>query len=276
MKKIFSMAAMAALMLGMTSCLNDEADSITTISVDMYNFVVNNDDSTEEPTLTTAECGYEFNFSRFTANSIVKLGTPTVAAAFQTQPLEMKVGKQSYEFTTPMISSMGQVIKGFKGMYDPNPGVLTMSYSVDDQYQVYSTSSFAYNFARMNVFESTDADAKIKFSTSNVAFMFVPNLEKKTMTLRIVGLKRSQGDISVAVRYDDIPYTLLHAGVIVGKAVDTLTALESEATTATKLPGYDITDLSVDADVVKNTCTVVFNMDGQRYELYGGIFTLLN
>lgn len=267
---------MAALMLGMTSCLNDEGENITDVTVDMYNFVVNTDDNTEEPTLTTAACGYEFNFSQFTASSIVKLAAPTVASSFRTQPLEMKVGKQSYEFTTPMISSVGQVIKGFKGMYDPNPGVLTMNYSIDDQYQVYSTSSFAYNFARMNVFESTDAGAPVKFSTNNIAFMFAPNLEKKTMTLRIVGLKRSQGDISVAVRYDDIPYTLLHVGAIVGKAVDTLTALEPEATTATKLPGYDITDLSVNADVTNNTCAVVFNMDGQRYELFGGIFTLLN
>lgn len=273
MKKIFSMAAMAALMLSMTSCLGDEPDSITTVTVDMYNFVVNNDDNTEEPTLTTAACGYEFNFSKFTAKSVVKLSAPTVAASFQTQPLDMQVGKQSYEFTTPMISSMGQVIKGFKGMYDPNPGVLTMNYSVDDQYQVYSTSSFAYNFATMTVYESTDADAKVKFATNNVAFMFVPSLEKKTLTLRIVGLKRSQGDIAVALRYDDIPYKLLHAGAIVGNATDALTAYDPEAVTATKLPGYDITNLSVDADVVKNTCTVTFDMDGQHYDFFGGIFT---
>lgn len=262
MKKIFSMALLAALALGTTSCLGNGDDDVANASIYMYNFVVNENDPKVEPTLSQATSSFEINYTRNLISCAVKAASDMgMSASFMCTELPMTISKQSFQFTQAKINATGQTIENFVGNLDPTVGAITLSYKVDGNYSVYSTGDFGYNFTKMVVFEGSE----LLFEDEDLAFEIVPDCSAKTLKLRIVNFVRTTKDVPVNVSYKDIPFTLNRDGRIVVDMADACKNSESA-------DPYEITNLLMSVNVKGSWATVSFTMNERQYTLTGHMF----
>ena len=264
MKKVLSMAMLAAMMLGMTSCLGSGDENIQTLSIYMYNFVVDENNSESEPTLTQAFSGFEVNMSKLLVTGDIKAASNLgMATSFTFGPIDMKIGQQSYDFTKSLINTQSQSIINLQGSYDPGIRAMTVDYLVDGDYHVYSTASYAYNFANMKVYKSTD---EFYFDDDEVAFEFIPDCSTKKLDWHMVNFVRTPNDVPVALYYKSLPFTLTRDGKIVVKQSNALKSTEFK-------DEYEISDLDIVIDVKANKASCSFVMDERKFQLAGEMFT---
>lgn len=178
------MALLAALGLGMTSCLGSEDDEITRASLQMYNLTEDLEDTKGTPVLTMGNTAFEVNHTQRNINMTVQ-GTimDGLPVNFSTGILPMTATDNSYVYSTPSIMSTGLAISSFQGAYEPNVGMVFNEYTVSGAYKVHATASYAYNFAIMNIYDAPGG--KLLFESDEVAFGFIPACDK-AMTTKLV------------------------------------------------------------------------------------------
>lgn len=203
MKKTLSMALIAALGLGMTSCLGSEDDEITRASLQMYNFTENLDDPKETPVLTMGNTSFEVNHTQRNINMTVQGSVMDgLPVSFTTGVLPMTATNNSYVYSAKSIMSTGIAVSSFEGAYEPNVGMVFNEYIVSGSYKVHSTASYAYNFSVMNVYDAPGG--KLLYQSDKIAFGFIPACDKAMTTKMVVsGFALSDGgDIMPTLTYE--------------------------------------------------------------------------
>jgi len=266
MKRIFSTSLLAGLILAATSCIGGQDESITDAHVDMYNFVVDTSDGTAAPALTRNDYSdFVVNFTRGILTGSIKASGAGMSCSFQTGELEMKVGDRSYVMTKSSIAGSGCTVSDFTALYDHRPGVMSIDYTVDGKYKVYSVPTFAYYFNTTTMQEEEAGAWVDQCSFTNVNATLVPSCDSKTMTLKLYNFKKTPSHISVALTYSSIPYTLDRSGKIFAEVKDVMKYTNDSA--------YDISDLSIVVDLPTYKADVTFTMDGRRYKMNCNMFT---
>lgn len=178
------MALLAALGLGMTSCLGSEDDEIIRASLQMYNLTENLEDPKGTPVLTMGNTAFEVNHTQRNINMTVQ-GTVMdgLPVNFSTGILPMTATDNSYVYSAPSIMSTGLAISSFQGAYESNVGMVFNEYTVSGAYKVHATASYAYKFAIMNIYDAPGG--KLLFESDEVAFGFIPACDK-AMTTKLV------------------------------------------------------------------------------------------
>lgn len=209
MKKIFSMALMAVLMLGMTSCLGSDTDDIQRASVYIYNMPYDSENPSTVLPLTESNTPIEINFSKNTIKlDITALAADGVRVQFSTGELKMTVGPDAYLFSAASFPSTGAGISNFSGKYNPQTGMVYYEYDVNNVHHIVSTASFAYNYATMNIYDAPGGE--LLYTTNEIAFGFIPKAGDDDCTLVISGFKSSNTSTVInKLSYDDIDYTMV-------------------------------------------------------------------
>ncbi len=259
------MALIAALGLSMSSCLKDDTDDTTTATIATYNLV---DDGSGTLGLTQSNTTFEINHTRgrLTASISKAQIAEGVQATFTTGELAMTAGTDAYVFST---SSLTGSVMGFNGKYDPNFGIIYYDYIYDGEYHVYSSLSFAYYFATMNVYDLETGDQI--YTTDDIAFGFTPTVGEDKCTFALSGFKTSDtGNTLTSLSYiasddNNITYSMTGAGFNVTM---TGSAAPSEGYTQ-----YDIKNLTGNVYNHGLNGTVKFEMgDKYRVEITGALF----
>jgi len=268
MKKTLAIALMAALMMGMTSCLGgDESDNITRSSIYMYNMVVNSDKPSESLGLTNVLTSFEVNYSKpCISATITVMVADGLQAKFSTGELKMTAGTDAYTFSSSSITSTSGVsIKNFKGKFDPTVGMISYDFDVNDVYHVYSTASYAYNFVTMNVYDGKGGE--LLYTTDEVAFGFIPTAGEEECSFAISGFKLSDtSTVMSSLSYKDLTYEMVPGSGFTVKGTD-LANVQGYTT-------YDIKDLKGEVSAQGQKGTVSFTMGDKYVEITGTMFYL--
>lgn len=203
MKKAFSMSLIAALGLGMTSCLNGEDDEITRASMQMFNLVEDLSDPKAELSLVQGATAFEVNHTQRNINMTVQGAIEGLPINFSTGVLPMAATTNCFVYSAPSIMSTGMAISSFSGAYEPNVGMVFNEYVVNSAYKVHSTASYAYNFVEMNIYDAPGG--KLLYQSDKVAFAFIPMCDKdKTAKLIISGFALSESsDVMTTLTYEN-------------------------------------------------------------------------
>lgn len=215
MKKVLTMALMAALALSSTSCLNsDSEDNETKAQVYMYNIVKDMHDDSAPVAITQSYTNFLFNYTKSTLTADVQTMLPGgLSGRFNTGELKMTAGTRGFSFSTSGASGSGLVIENFDGLFDPNMGVIKYNYQINGDYYISSVSGFNYNFTR---FVATNIETGVTEldNESETGFSVQPDLTKKTLTLTFNNLYLAGTQSRIQkVDYSDIPYTLDAVGI---------------------------------------------------------------
>ncbi|MDO4510496.1 MAG: hypothetical protein Q4B68_01590 [Bacteroidales bacterium] len=193
MKKLFSMLMLSMMLLGMTSCLNDDpGTSEATFTVSMYNRTV------------TAGAGdvSEFSVNNYTylvnyTKGVISVnvtatisGNNTIQFNLTELPLTADQSMQAYRFSCPSASAQGLQISDLKGVIDINHGVVYVTFAVDGDKTVHATGSLPFMF---NETEYTSIEGKT-ITTKNCMYDFRINKSKMTATLWIQGFIPIDGE----------------------------------------------------------------------------------
>lgn len=214
MKKVLTMALMAALALSSTSCLNsDSEDNETKAQVYMYNIVKDMHDDSAPVAITQSYTNFLFNYTKSTLTADVQTMLPGgLSGRFNTGELKMTAGTRGFSFSTSGASGSGLVIENFDGLFDPNMGVIKYNYQINGDYYISSVSGFNYNFTR---FVATNIETGVTEldNESETGFSVQPDLTKKTLTLTFNNFYLAGTPSRIQkVDYSDIPYTLQFDG----------------------------------------------------------------
>lgn len=264
MKKVFTMALMAALMLGMTSCINGEEDTIVTSSVYMYNSVEDIETSTPNETLKQSLVGLEVNYTKGTididASAFV---APGVQVKFKTGTIQMTTNTNGFSFSAASLPATGATVKNFNGFFDPTVGMLRYEFTVNDSYRVYSTAAYAYNFSVMNVYDAPGGE--LLYTTDEVAFGFIPKNDENKCTFVMNKFRLDDNSKVLPTLSFDGPTYVTTVGAGLNIKGDNLK--NSEGYT-----GFDIKDLNALAWNKALAGQATFFIDGKYVEIQGTMF----
>lgn len=203
---------MAALMMGMSSCLNTEEENIVKSSVYMYNSVENLVDPTDVGGLTQSLTALEINFTQSTLTAeVTAFVAPGLQVKFSTGTLNLSVAKDGFVFAASSLPATGASISNFVGKYDPNMGMISYDFVVNSMYHVYSTASYAYNFTTMNVYDAPGG--KLLYTSDEVAFGFIPKAGEKKCTFVLSNFKLGEFDKEMStLSYTEGEYVMAASG----------------------------------------------------------------
>lgn len=267
MKKVLTMALMAALALSFTSCIDSESDdNETKAQVYMYNIVKDLHDDSAPVTITQSYTSFLFNYTKSTLTADVQTMLPGgLSGRFNTGEIKMTAGTRGFSFALPKASGTGLNIEGLDGLFDPNMGVIKYNYQVNGDYTVSAVSGFNYNFTR---FVATNIETGVTEldNESQTGFIVQPDLTKKTLTLSFNNFYLAGGSSSRIQRidYSEIPYTLDFDGI------DAYVKDETKSN-----QGYNdcvIKNLSINLYGLGLKTEISFDMNNHHYTATGYLF----
>lgn len=183
MKKLLSLLLTGLMLMGMTSCLDNNTNNETSFSLSMYNRTVtvgSGDESEFFVNNTLFKINYEK--STITANVTATIGTDnTIQFNVEDMVLSLDQSKQAYSFSSPRVTTQGVEITNFRGIIDLQVGVMYLTYNVGTDKTVHATASLPFLFNRTNIIPTDDQ--KTSFTNEKCQYDF--SINKSNMTAKV-------------------------------------------------------------------------------------------
>lgn len=266
MKKVLTIALMAALALSSTSCLNtDSDDNEVKAQVYMYNMISDLNDDSAPLSMTQSYSNFTFNYTKSTLQADVMTMLPGgLTGRFNTGDLKMVATESGYNFNLAGAAGTGLVIEDFKGLFEPNLGVITFDYKLNSDKYVHSLSSFSYNFTKC-VAKNIETGVTELENENETAFLLNPDNAKKTLSLGFYNLILAGVENKVQkVDYIDIPYEM------------DLTGFKANVKDEIKCTqGYTdcvLSNLVINVNSYGQRAYISFDLNKRHYEFNGHIF----
>lgn len=190
MKKIFSMLLMGMMLMGMTSCLDNNENNETNFTLSMYNRTVTmGSEDVSEFNVNNAAFKINYTNSTISVNVMATVGKDnTIQFKIDDMQLTADQGMQAYRFSCPAATTQGVEITNFRGIIDLQVGVLYMTYNVGADKTVHATAALPFLRCKTNI-DPTD-ETKQDFSSEKTQYDFRINKSNMTATVTIVGFTK--------------------------------------------------------------------------------------
>lgn len=184
MKKILTLLLCAAMLLGMSSCLdsNDSDNNKQTLLATMYNRVVDGGSST---TYSSSTYSITLNYSNGTIQLSPSIVIDGANITFNTPEMQLNYNNSDnyYAFSTATFTSnSGVTVSNLNGQFDLSNGTLYVSYTIDGQ-RVFATAGLFYSKTITLCFN--DSTPRDEYTTTASTYAFVIDNPTMTATLTI-------------------------------------------------------------------------------------------
>lgn len=190
MKKIFSMLLMGMMLMGMTSCLDNNENNETNFTLSMYNRTVTmGSEDVSEFNVNNSAFKINYTNSAISVNVMATVDKDnTIQFKIDDMQLTADQGMQAYRFSCPAATTQGVEITNFRGIIDLQVGVLYMTYNVGADKTVHATAALPFLRCKTNI-DPTD-ETKQDFSSEKTQYDFRINKSNMTATVTIVGFAK--------------------------------------------------------------------------------------
>lgn len=248
--KLYNLIITLAAIVGLTSCLNDGENTITT-ELTPYCFTLVTDAQTGQTTTVT---GTVYKVSTDQQNGTITLSIEQLKLG-EGRYVNISVANQKYNFTQDgatevqlpfYISSKDNVthtVTDYTFRYwsrylgAQSFPLMQLSFNLDNQYNITTVFTPAYYWGTTTVTDEEGNTYTNSLQTSFYGIQFDP--AKNTARLGLIGAKLAEAMPAQNMVFPDIPYTLNQSGYIL--KTDRLTPTISD----TPYPAYQITDLQL-------------------------------
>ncbi|MBR5639819.1 MAG: hypothetical protein IKW83_08660 [Muribaculaceae bacterium] len=200
MKKVFSIFALAVLLLGFTACNDDDDDyRIQKITGEILNNSVDIEEG-QSVCVATSAISMEWNVSTSTIslNYTVAVTTNSTATVSLTDvPIEPNITYNCYTFSA---ANGGNGITNLTGYYRPETGCLYIEFLVFGTHRVMSTANLYYPYLKYNI---TNSETSASKESPNGEMMIYINPKDMSAQLAMgnLALSENSGTIQQMVFY---------------------------------------------------------------------------
>lgn len=148
MKKIFSLLLMGMMLMGMTSCLNEEATNEATFTVSMYNRTINAG-AGDESEFFINNSVYHVNYDKgvISVNATVTLAeNNNIQFTLEDLKLTSDADREAYRFSCPSATAQGLNITNFNGLIDLKNGLVYVTFNAGSDKTVHATGALPFLF----------------------------------------------------------------------------------------------------------------------------------
>ncbi len=268
MKKIFTILLCTAMLLGMTSCLdnNDDNNNKQTLLATMYNRVV---DGGSSATYSSSTYSITLNYSNGTIQLSPSIVIDGANITFDSPEMQLNYNNSDnyYAFSTATFTSnSGVTVSNLNGQFDLSNGTLYVSYTIDGQ-RVFATAGLFYSKTTTLCFNDSTPRNEYTTTASTYAFVIDNPTMTATLTISSFGLDNTIAarDQYITVKGIKIAPTASGYSLSADSVAGTLNNYEQEKFTFTGLEGAignDGTSLSLKCKVNGRNMQVSGNMFG--------------
>ena len=216
MKKLWILPLLALIM---ASCGSDDDNNNNYVQVRefsqvMYNHVVDREEGTARLSIKDTRFTYDI------AN--VTLGFTTSVEVSAGHVVSFTMGSKEMTYSTTdvyhsytsgvLTTSAGEKVSNIKGRVDLRTGAMYVSYTVDDRYDVTSTSVLPYYYSRVSMVNRTDSGDDTVFVDQHYTFELNPETQKAVMVVNNCSVTRKTWVPQSQVVYADIDYEVTKDG----------------------------------------------------------------
>lgn len=200
MRKVFSIFALALLLIGVTACNDDNEDSrIQRITGEILNNSVDIEEG-QSVNVTTSAIVLELDVNKFTMSLNYSVAvTPGNSATVSLTDVALEPN-DSYNCYTFSSANAGTGITNLNGYYRPETGCLYIEFIVYGTHRVMSTANLYYPYLKYNITFTDDGTSK-ESPNGAMAIYINPKDMSAQLAMGNFALKENSGSITQVVFY---------------------------------------------------------------------------